>query len=38
MHPFFLKTQVTKETEKLEARIKVEENKSNSTKQVTVSS
>ena len=33
----FFKTQVTKETEKLETRIEIEENKSNSIKQVTVS-
>ena len=37
MKPFFFKTQVTKETEKLETRIEIEENKSNSIKQVTVS-
>ena len=35
---FFKKTQVTKESEKFDTRIKVEENKSDSTKQVTVSS
>ena len=33
----FLKTQVTKETEKLKARIEIEESKSNSSRYVTVS-
>ena len=33
----FLKTQVTKETEKLKARIEIEERKSNSSRHVTVS-
>ena len=34
---YFLKTQVTKETEKLKARIEIEERKSNSSRHVTVS-
>ena len=34
---YFLKTQVTKETEKLKARIEIEERKSNSLRHVTVS-
>ena len=35
--PLFLKTQVTKETEKLKARIEIEESKSNGLRHVTVS-
>ena len=34
---YFLKTQVTKETEKLKARIEIEESKSNSLRHVMVS-
>lgn len=35
--PLFLKTQVTKETEKLKARIEIVESKSNNLRHVTVS-